>query len=113
MRLARLIIRLEERKLLEDSEEILSHCLQLSRIMFQHVTTLSVCACHECSPSIAPIGDAKKAVGEGKRGPVSTGLTGLVAMALYSYVYNGKVPFLISMIISVLIIWLYHTQSIV
>ena len=29
-----------------------------------------------------------------------------------SYVYNGKVPFLISMIISVFI-WLYHTQFIV
>ena len=38
---------------MEDSEEILSHCLQSSRIMFQHVTTL--CVCHRHSPNIGPI----------------------------------------------------------
>ena len=33
--------------------------------------------------ALALFGDAKQAMGEGKSGPVETGLTGLVAMALY------------------------------
>ena len=81
MRLVRLIVRLENGKLLEDSEEIISPCLQPSRIMFQHVTTL--CACHGHSPSICPkFGDTKQPMGEGKSGPVETGLAEPVATAL-------------------------------
>ena len=51
-------------------------CIHASHIMFEHVTML--CACHGRSPSIGPIGDAKQAMGEGKSGPVETGLTGPV-----------------------------------
>ena len=72
------IVRLEERKIV--GRLGLSHCSQPSRIMLQHVTKL--CACHGRLPSIGLFGDAKQAMGEGKSGPVETGLTGPVATAL-------------------------------
>ena len=50
--------------------------------MLQHVTKL--CACHGRLPSIGLFGDAKQAMGEGKSGPVETGLTGPVATALFN-----------------------------
>ena len=54
--------------------------------MLQHVTTL--CACHGRLPSIGLFGDAKQAMGEGKSGPVETGLTGPVATALHSQTFK-------------------------
>ena len=50
---------------MEDSEEILSHCLQPSHIMFQHVTTL--CVCHRRLPSIGPILQHQASHGRGKK----------------------------------------------
>ena len=73
------IVRLVERKIV--GRLGLSHCSQPSRIMLQHVTTL--CACHGRLPSIGLFGDAKQAMGEGKSGPVETGLTGPVATTLH------------------------------
>ena len=50
---------------MEDLEEILSHCLQPSRIMFQHVTML--CVCHRHSPTIGPILQYQASHGQGKK----------------------------------------------
>ena len=72
------IVRLEERKIV--GRLGLPYCSQPSHIMLQHVTTLI--ACHGRLPSIGLFGDAKQAMGEGKSGPVETGLTGPVATAL-------------------------------
>ena len=58
MRLARLIVCLEEWKLMEDSEEILSHCSQPSLIIIEHVTTcLHAKGVHW---AVALYGDAKQ-----------------------------------------------------
>ena len=93
------IVRLEERKIV--GRLGLSHCSQPSRIMLQHVTTL--CMCHGRLPSIGPIWRRQAshghniiyAMGEGKSGPVETGLTGPVATALnsegFSYNYSVKI----------------------
>ena len=72
--------------LLEDLEEILSHCLQLSH-KFQHVTSLQhvLCAWEPCMgvhQAMALTGDAKQAMSEGKSGLVETSLTRPVATAL-------------------------------
>ena len=78
MRLVRLIVHSEEQK---DMEEILSHCLQPSRIKFQHAAT-TLCVCHGRSLSTGPILQCQASHGSGKSGLIETGLTGLVATAL-------------------------------
>ena len=65
---------------MEDSEEILSHYLQPSRIIFN--MSLRCVPAMAVRPALALFGDAKQAMGEGKSGPVETGLTGRVATAL-------------------------------
>ena len=77
MRLVRLIIHLEEQKVVGRLGRDFFALLQPSQIMFQHITTL--CACHRRLPSI---GDTKQAMGKGKSGQVETRLTRPVAMAL-------------------------------
>ena len=67
---------------MEDSEEILSHCLQPSRTMFQHVTTLCVCAIG-IRRVLVLFYNTKQAMGEGKSCSVETRLNELVATALY------------------------------
>ena len=80
-RLVRLIIRLEERKVDGRLEEILSHCLQPSHLMF------NMSPCCECAIGIRRVlvlfYNTKQAMGKRKSCSVETRLNGLVATALY------------------------------
>ena len=82
MRLARLIGRTEKRK--------------LRREYFALFTAISyyVSTCRHVvwvRRVLALFGDAKQAMGEGKNGPVKTGLTRLVATALYADCWSKRV----------------------
>ena len=93
-------------------KRLFSHCLQPSRVKFQHAIT-TLCACHRHSRALALFGDAKQAMAEGKSGLVETGLTGLVAMALllYGHVLHIKltlpVPVRIGIPIIIILILLF------
>ena len=88
MRLMRLIVHLEERKAVGRLGRDLSHCLQPSCIMFQHVTML--CACHGHFSSIGPIWRHQASHGWGKKwsGCNWTNRTGGYGPALGTKLYN-------------------------
>ena len=68
----------KNRKLLEDSvfRTVRSHLVLCCNMSPRCVRAMGVCR------ALALFGDAKQAMGEGKGGPVETGLTGPVATAL-------------------------------
>ena len=82
MRLVRLIVRLEERKV--DGRKTRKNSFALFAAISQ-VLTFHLCAwglAWGVCQALPVIGDTKQAMSEGKSGPVETGLTGLAATAL-------------------------------
>ena len=75
-------------KLLEDPEFFFLHCMFAA---ISQVSTYHLCAWGPCvgvSRAMALVSNDKQARGKGKGGLVETGLTGLVAMALYCPSYS-------------------------
>ena len=73
-------------KLLEDSviRTVRSHLVLCCNMSPRCVRAMGVCL------ALALFDDAKQAMGEGKSGPVETGLTGPVATALYRRIPRGN-----------------------